>query len=98
MWQRLKHGAYQGFIVIDQLLNWLLAPLSLETWADETFSSRCGRLGYSRYPYKVYRVIVDALFWPFQGPDHCWRAYQKELDRIQLPPAMRKVPCDHPLQ
>lgn len=90
LWKRVKHGLYQGAIVIDQFINWLCAPLSLETWADETISSRCGRLGH-RYPYKAYKVVIDALFEHIcrQGPNHCVNAYQKELTRYQFPPEKR---------
>lgn len=87
MKERLKHGFYELFIALDQFLNVLLSPFSWETWADETFSSRCGRLRH-RYPYKVYEKIVNFLF-TWQGPDHCYKAYKKELARIQLPPEMR---------
>ena len=87
-----KHGIYQIFIVIDQLLNVLLGnPFSPQTWADETWSSRCGRLGH-RQPYKVWRIVIDALFYPFQGPNHCRNAYLKERARIQAPPESRSLP------
>lgn len=85
--QRLKHWLLQLFIAFDQLANVLLAPCSMQTWADETISSRCGRMG-SRYPYKFYKVIIDALFF-WQGPNHCENAYRKELTRYQFPPSMR---------
>jgi len=85
----LRHGIYQLFIAFDQLANVILGnPFSKETWADETFSSRCGRLGH-RYPYKAWKVLIDALFYPFQGPNHCVNAYQKERNRIHLPPEAR---------
>jgi hypothetical protein len=84
-----KHGFTQMFIAVDQLLNVFLGnPFSKETWSDETISSRCGRLGH-RYPYKFFRVIIDAMFHPVQGPNHCWNAYQKELTRYQFPPEKR---------
>lgn len=85
---RIKHGLFQLFIAFDQLFNVLLSPFSLETWADETISSRAGRLGH-RYPYKFYKVVIDAIFYPFQGPNHCVNAYKKELTRYQFPPEMR---------
>jgi hypothetical protein len=84
----LKHGFYQMFIAVDQFVNVFLNPFSEETWADETISSRCGRLGH-RYPYKFWKVIIDAMFRPFQGPNHCVNAYKKELTRYQFPPEMR---------
>lgn len=86
-----KHGLVQFLIAIDQLLNVLTNPFSRQTWADETISSRCGRLGH-RYPYKFWRIVIDAIFRPFQGPDHCARAYEKEKTRYHFPPSMRNTP------
>lgn len=71
-------------IGVDQFVNAVLGG-----WPDETLSSRCGRLGH-RYPYKAWAVLINAIFRPFQGPNHCWNAYQKELTRYQFPPEMRK--------
>jgi hypothetical protein len=87
----MKHGLLQLFIALDQLANVLTNPFSSETWADETLSSRCGRLGH-RYPYKVYEFVIDILFycqeWRF-SMGHCVRATQKERERTQLPPSLR---------
>jgi hypothetical protein len=87
MKQRALHWFLQLAISLDQLANVLLAPFSLNTWADETISSRCGRMG-SRYPYKLYKVVID-FFFLWQGPNHCENAYKKELTRYQFPPSMR---------
>lgn len=84
---RLKHGLVQLFIAADQFINVLSNPFSKESWADETLSSRCGRLGH-RYPYKFWKVIIDALFF-WQGPNHCVNAHKKELTRYHFPPSMR---------
>lgn len=84
-----KHGIYQIWLAIDQLLNVFIGnPFSTQTWADETWSSRCGRLGH-RQPYKAWRVFIDALFYPFQGPNHCVNAYKKEKLRLHAPPESR---------
>lgn len=83
-----QHGVTQLLMALDQLLNVLSNPFSKETWADETISSRCGRLGH-RYPYKAYKVIIDAIFKPFQGPNHCVNAFEKEKTRYNFPPSMR---------
>lgn len=83
----LSHGFIQLFIAFDQLLNVLSNPFSRETWADETLSSRTGRL-HHRYPYKIWRVVIDYLF-KWQGPDHCVKAFKKELTRYHFPPSMR---------
>lgn len=88
--KRFTHWLLQLAISIDQLANVLLAPLSLNTWADETISSRCGRMGH-RYPYKLYKVVIDAFFEYIvrQGPNHCENAHKKEMTRYQFPPSMR---------
>lgn len=89
MWEVIKHGLVQMFISFDQFLNVWLFPFSLNTWADETFSSRCGRLGH-RYPYKFYKFVIDILFyWQTWSMGHCVRAYEKEKTRYQFPPSMR---------
>lgn len=93
MKKRILHGLFQGFIVFDQMLNWLLNPFSLETWADETISARCGRLGH-RYPYKFWKAIIDAVFGLWQGPGHCVNAYIKEQERYNCPPSMRRKAPD----
>lgn len=94
--ERLAHGGIQLFIAFDQLLNVLSNPFSMETWADETISSRAGRLGHRR-PYKWYKWIIDnLLFGWWQGPDHCARAHAKELIRYQFPPSMRTPGCARP--
>ena len=86
---QFKHGITQIFIALDQLANVLTSPFSKQTWADETLSSRCGRLGH-RNPYKFWKKIIDAVFEPFQGPDHCVKAYYKEMTRYHFPPEMRE--------
>ena len=91
-WQCFKQNFVQFWIAVDQLLGVGLAliftPFSRNTWADETISSRCGRLIH-RNPYKWMAVVIDAIFYPFQGPNHCRNAYLKELTRYQFPPDMR---------
>jgi hypothetical protein len=84
----IKHWLMQLFIALDQLVNVAITPFSLESWADETLSSRCGRLGH-RYPYKFWKVIIDAGCYHLQGPNHCVNAYKKELERYNFPPSMR---------
>jgi len=78
-------GYFRNVLIgIDQLAN-----AATGGWPDETLSSRCGRLGH-RYPYKFWKVLIDALFYPFQGPNHCVNAYKKELTRYHFAPEMRK--------
>lgn len=84
----LRHGLFQLFIAGDQMLNVLSNPFSRETWADETLSARCGRLGH-RYPYKFWKAVIDAIFGLWQGPNHCENANKKEMARYNSPPATR---------
>lgn len=92
--KRIKHGLFQLFIALDQILNVLLSPFSFETWADETLSSRCGRLGH-RYPYKFWKAVIDAVFGIWQGPNHYVNAWAKEQARYNCPPSMR-APAKEP--
>lgn len=84
----ISHGLMQLFIIFDQFLNVASNPFSEETWADETLSSRCGRLGH-RYPYKFWKIVIDRVFGLWQGPNHCVRAFEKECARYNCPPIMR---------
>lgn len=86
----LTHGFTQLFIAFDQLANVIFGnPFSKQTWADETMSSRCGRM-HHRWPYKVYRWLIDTLlFGWWQGANHCVNAYKKERTRYHSPPELR---------
>lgn len=80
----MARGYIRNVLVgIDQLANAMTGG-----WPDETLSARCGRLGH-RYPYKFWKVLIDALFYPFQGPNHCENAYRKEMTRYHFHPSMR---------
>lgn len=59
-------------------------------YPDETLSARCGRLGH-RYPYKFWKVVIDSIFHPFQGPGHCVNAHIKEGQRYQSPPPAERA-------
>jgi hypothetical protein len=74
-----KEWVYQVTIAIDQLVNAIHNGK-----ADETISARCYRLN-SRQPYKTFEKIVNWMFKPFQGPDHCKHAYEKEFNGRQRP-------------
>lgn len=66
-------------IGLDQFINTIVCG-----HPDETLSARAGRQRH-RYPYKVWVVIVDAIFYPFQGPNHCYNAHLKERTRYHSP-------------
>lgn len=62
-------------IGVDQLANCILRG-----HPDESLSARTGRLIH-RSPYKYWAKLIDAIFFPFQGPNHCVNAHKKELLR-----------------
>ena len=64
-------------IAIDQLVNTIFGGMP-----DETISAKLWRLK-DRYPYKILRYIVDALFW--FDKDHCRTSYESEIKKTQLP-------------
>lgn len=70
-------------IGLDQWVNTIFAG-----YPDETLSARCGRQIHRRR-YRLLAAVIDAIFYPFQGPNHCVNAHQKELARYQFPPSMR---------
>jgi hypothetical protein len=81
----MARGYLRNILIgVDQLANTMLGG-----WPDETLSARCGRLGH-RYPYKAWAALIDAIFLPFQGPNHCRNAYLKEKTRYHFPPEMRE--------
>lgn len=67
-------------LAIDQLLNVVLcngAP-------DETMSAASYRMHRDCHFWGFMMPVIDVLFW-WQGPQHCYRAYLKELERTQYP-------------
>ncbi|MGZ8339153.1 MAG: hypothetical protein ACXW2U_05510 [Telluria sp.] len=81
----LRHALSQVLTMLSQLFNLLCNPFSENTLAHETFSARCGRLG-ERKPYIFWRVVVDAMARPFDGPNHCQRAHEKLRSRYEPKP------------
>lgn len=81
----LKHGISQIGNTLSQVFNVMCNPFSENTLAHETFSARCGRLGDQK-PYTFCKAVVDALALPFDGPNHCERAHQKERARYSKQP------------
>ena len=69
-------------IAVDQLVNTLFGGMP-----DETISAKLWRLR-DRYPYKVFRIIVDKLFW--FDKDHCRISYESEFKKTQLPSNYRE--------
>lgn len=76
-----REYGYQNFIAFDQMVN-----VWFDGSADETFSSRCYRTRFIPFFDKT-RKFVDFLFQYIllQGPEHCEKAYIKEVLGRQLP-------------
>jgi hypothetical protein len=70
-------------IAVDQFANTLHGG-----WPDETLSSHAGRHA-ERQPWKTIAAIIDAVFRPFQGANHCQNAIQKEKSRYHFHKDMR---------
>lgn len=82
----LARWALQVLIALDQLACTLVGG-----WADETMSSYLYRLDLQRKPWgRVLRPAVDWVALRFFRQDHhCFRAYDSERTRAQLPPELR---------
>lgn len=79
MWFDFKEYVYQVTIALDQLINALTGGT-----ADETISSRCFRLNHEK-AYRYAEIFINLLFLPFQGFNHCEKAYIKEVTGRHLP-------------
>lgn len=81
---RLQNG-----LAVDQLANTLLFGK-----ADETLSSRSYRMWRDGKKAGWMMKCIDKLFfWQTVRPEavgHCHNAYLNELERLHLPPEMRK--------
>lgn len=90
---------HQLFLVVDQTLNVLLTPFHRSAWADETMSARCWRAYRDGRAWgKVMRPVIDWLFaWQHAPGGHCFRSYQRERERLHLPPEERVTSAAAPL-
>jgi hypothetical protein len=68
-------------IALTQVLN-----AALGGYPDETTSARAHRLQH-RLGWRLARGAINGLF--FLERDHCAAAHRAEMDRRQLPPALR---------
>jgi len=81
---RIKHL----LIGLDQFL-WVLLTLGGGS-PDETISAASWRLEQEgRLFGRVMRPVIDWLASPWEA-DHCWRSYQSEQLRAQLPAQYRR--------
>jgi hypothetical protein len=86
-----KQYPQQVFIAFDQLVNALIPPIDgTLSYADETLSARSYRAYRDgRIIGKITMPFINLLFF-WQGNNHCEKAWQKEVDRRNLPPEYRK--------
>lgn len=79
----MKNWLIQSLVAFDQLVN----ALVFGGWADETLSSRSYRLELAHSRWGFTRPLIDAIMF-FQA-DHCRKAYESELLRLQSPVSER---------
>ena len=72
----------QVLIAIDQTINAIF-----NGYADETLSCRAYRRQHKNKFWKYGRIVIDALF--FWQEDHCYKAYQSEVERRHYPKEFR---------
>ncbi len=78
-------------LAFDQMINalWPSVFWGHLSFADETLSARCFRANRDGKAMGRLMPVIDWLF-RWQGfPDHCARAYTKEMERRGLPPEYR---------
>ena len=78
----MKAYLFQVGLAFDQLLNAIFGG-----WADESLSSRSWRLFIERNR-PIPKNIINLIF--FWQSNHCKEAYNSELERLHVPPQMRK--------
>lgn len=79
----MRHpDGFQICVALDQFVNTIFGG-----YADETISSRSHR-AYVSGKRKWTRNIINVLF--FWQDDHCKKAYESEINRMQYPPEMRE--------
>lgn len=75
-------------IAIDQLINVMITPFMASAWADETLSARAYRAERDQKLFgKIFRPMIDWMF--FWQIGHCEQAYEREQERMHVPPEYR---------
>lgn len=77
--QEYKTWWFYIFYALDELLNAVFRGSP-----RETVSSRCYRLNHIP-AYRFLEVILNAVAYPFTGPDHCKRSYLNIANGTYLP-------------
>ncbi|PZP30448.1 MAG: pseudouridine synthase [Roseateles depolymerans] len=84
MKKRLTFWLLQVLIALDQLINAML----FFGWADETISARSWRQR-EKWQWRIARRVIDRLFALLGDSNHCQSAFESEVQRRQLPDALR---------
>ena len=69
---------HKALDAISQFLNVALLPDHRATTSNESISGRSHRLGWPA------ERLIDAVFWPLEGPGHCRRAYEADVKRAHM--------------
>ena len=84
----MKRRILNGLIALDQLF-FVLITLG-NAAPDETMSAAAWRMEKAgKWQGKVFRPLIDRLFW--FDPDHCQKAFQAELFRLQQHESLRAM-------
>ena len=70
----------RALLALDQLANVVICNGE----PDETMSAASYRMHRDGRFWGFMMPVIDALFW-WQGPNHCYNAYIKELRLVQYP-------------
>ncbi len=81
---RIRWYVWQNMVAFDQQVNALRGG-----WADETISACCWRKREHWFWGKL-RKLVDIIFRPFDGKNHCEMAYYNELHGMHKPGEYRR--------
>ena len=84
----MKRRFINILIALDQFLYVLI---TLGNGApDETMSAAAWRMERAgKWQGKLFRLLIDRLFW--FDPDHCQKAFQAELFRLQQHESLRAL-------
>lgn len=63
----------------------------MQRFPDETMSAASYRMHRDGRFWGFMMPVINLMFF-WQGPDHCYNAYKKELTRVQYPDEYQKPP------
>lgn len=84
-----QHYIIRVLLAIDQLANVMFCNGS----PDETMSAASYRMHRDGRFWGFMMPVIDLMFF-WQGTNHCYNAYKKELQRSQYPDEYQKINQD----